>query len=422
MSSSKYSIQIVNQYLVLSRMYDMFRFPTDYKSTPTILYYFHLLEKDNIDNVFSLQNSFKEINYEQQADLLSDLNDEETLSFVIGKLNGSYYRLVGLNINPEIRIYFANDLQIKPYFLVVQSSRIRPSLWSRITSVTNQKKFYIGGDEETAWNENDFVQMARSFPNRTEIDKYIDSETSKRVQNYVDLKENYPKKLDNYISRKIIYQPMPAAPEIKELDLQTRKSIEKWIQKMDGWLKEDVDEKSWQRFLLQIFPFLFPQYIYFKREIRIPIDSNSKKLIDIPDFFALKNTGSIDLIEIKKPSFQVLRRGQYRGNYVFSNELEGQITQTQKYLYNLTRWGKAGENQLSKKFQQEMRDSNVRVFTRNPKALLVIGRSNKLDEEQIRDFDILRQKQEDIADIITYDDLLKRMKMILLRNFNGYWE
>lgn len=102
--------------------------------------------------------------------------------------------------------------------------------------------------------------------------------------------------------------------------------LEQYINQVAGWLKMDKTEKEWQKLLLKIFPIIFPQYIAFLREQHIPITQNSQRRNDIPDYLALKDTFSLDIIEIKKPLYQVLRNGLYRGNYVLGQELQGQIT------------------------------------------------------------------------------------------------
>ena len=49
----------------------------------------------------------------------------------------------------------------------------------------------------------------------------------------------------------------------------------------------------------------------------------------------------------------------------------------------------------------------------NPKAMIIMGRSNNLTQEQKFDFEIFKRKYADIIDIITYDDLLNRLDRII---------
>ena len=49
----------------------------------------------------------------------------------------------------------------------------------------------------------------------------------------------------------------------------------------------------------------------------------------------------------------------------------------------------------------------------SPKGMLLIGRSKDFNEQQKRDFEIIKRQYKNIADIMTYDDLLKRISNIV---------
>ena len=53
------------------------------------------------------------------------------------------------------------------------------------------------------------------------------------------------------------------------------------------------------------------------------------------------------------------------------------------------------------------------IHITNPKAIIIIGRSNHFSKDQDFDFEIIKRKYANIADIITYDDLLNRLENIL---------
>lgn len=115
------------------------------------------------------------------------------------------------------------------------------------------------------------------------------------------------------ISKKIYDPKVNNSSASLTLNNQTSIVLEQYINQVAGWLKMDKTEKEWQKLLLKIFPIIFPQYIAFLREQHIPITQNSQRRNDIPDYLALKDTFSLDIIEIKKPLYQVLRNGLYRG-------------------------------------------------------------------------------------------------------------
>lgn len=55
---------------------------------------------------------------------------------------------------------------------------------------------------------------------------------------------------------------------------------------------------------------------------------------------------------------------------------------------------------------------NSKVF--NPQGILLIGRSNDFNSQQIQDFELIRRQYKNITDVITYDELLFRLNNIRL--------
>ncbi len=84
--------------------------------------------------------------------------------------------------------------------------------------------------------------------------------------------------------------------------------------------------------------------------------------------------------------------------------------QVEKYLFHLNRWGKQGEKRLQNKFGSQLPEGlAIRIV--NPGGMIIMGRDT-LSDPQRDDFEIIRRKYRSIIDIITYDDLLHRLKVI----------
>jgi hypothetical protein len=49
----------------------------------------------------------------------------------------------------------------------------------------------------------------------------------------------------------------------------------------------------------------------------------------------------------------------------------------------------------------------------NPSGLIIMGRTVGLSEEQIQDFEVIKRKYKNVIDIITYDDLISRLKFTI---------
>jgi hypothetical protein len=129
--------------------------------------------------------------------------------------------------------------------------------------------------------------------------------------------------------------------------------------------------------------------------------------------------GNIDVIEIKKPEPDILlRKTLYRGNYVPTGTLSGTIMQTEKYLFHLSKGGPASEDKITKKYGALL-PPNLRIRITNPKAMCILGRDQKdnghsvFDDGQLADLEVVKRKYANMIDIITYDDLLRRLDNIL---------
>jgi hypothetical protein len=137
------------------------------------------------------------------------------------------------------------------------------------------------------------------------------------------------------------------------------------------------------------------------------------------DLMLVDASGHIDLIEIKKPFDQcILSRREYRGNFFPAKELSGAVMQLEKYIYYLTKWGNAGERELSE-FYRDKLPNGLSLKIVNPKGFIILGREVGMTMRQRADFEIVKRKYQSVIDIISYDDLLDRIQS-LLENFSGY--
>jgi hypothetical protein len=92
-------------------------------------------------------------------------------------------------------------------------------------------------------------------------------------------------------------------------------------------------------------------------------------------------------------------------------ELGGAIMQVEKYLYHFNRWGEKGEEILNDKYGPDL-PVGLKVKIVNPIGMIIMGRDYDLTQDQKRDFEVIRRKYRHVVDIITYDDLLRRLKVI----------
>jgi hypothetical protein len=115
------------------------------------------------------------------------------------------------------------------------------------------------------------------------------------------------------------------------------------------------------------------------------------------------------LVEIKKPDTQLLGNEQYRnGAWELGKELTGGVSQMQA---NCSKWEKEG-SQTEENKEVLLKE---KIFTVQPKGILVIGHTNQLDKISKRNtFELLRRNVVN-PEIITFDELYERAKYIVER-------
>ena len=155
---------------------------------------------------------------------------------------------------------------------------------------------------------------------------------------------------------------------------------------------------------------LYPQYILFAREVTFNgVDGNDKR----PDFILVDTNGFVDIMEIKIPAVDVLsKKPSYRNNYVPSREFAGIVQQMEKYAYCLNTLNREKDSFYAK--LSSLLPKGIIPQVVNPQGILLLGRSNNFNEQQARDFELIKRQYKNVADIMTYDDLIARFERIIL--------
>jgi hypothetical protein len=131
------------------------------------------------------------------------------------------------------------------------------------------------------------------------------------------------------------------------------------------------------------------------------------------DIMLVDVNGHVDVIEIKKPfKARIVTTTKYRDNHVPHRELVGSAMQIEKYLFHLARWGETGEKKLTERYSARLPEY-LRIRIVNPCGIIIMGRDNDLDDQQKADFEVYRRQSKNILDVITYDDLLRRLERVL---------
>lgn len=201
-------------------------------------------------------------------------------------------------------------------------------------------------------------------------------------------------KFNNYLNKKLRDLPQDNFLELfSDFEIQKLQTI---LERLETMLKseEKYSEAIWQEKILKILLLLFPKYIAVFKEVRFK-DIYSDKTRRL-DYVLVDYLGHIDIIEIKKlKDANLVSKGVYR---------------IEKYIYYLNKWGIKGEKELTKKYKDEV-PSDMEIKITNPNGMIIMGRETDLTLMQLRDLEIIKRKYKNVIDIITYDDLIKRIKI-----------
>ena len=86
--------------------------------------------------------------------------------------------------------------------------------------------------------------------------------------------------------------------------------------------------------------------------------------------------------------------------------------QVEKYIYTLNHGGSSAESKLQHDLAEELPEG-MTVRIANPQGMLLMGRSNNLSSDQLLDLEIIKRQYKNVVDIMTYDDLLSRLRNIM---------
>lgn len=345
-----------------------------------------------------------------QAPQADDEDGAERI-FKLGTTEDGYYRigkdilrlkhdlLLGIAMKLDSHVFIANrDI----------------SIFRRINELIDEQ-IVIGGRNDGAIPLADLEQLIQTFPSSTELTYYARSRISRVLKDYFGTLSDAESQLNSYLAKKKRLVATSRNSILINFELQKfeyiHSELEDMLKDVDGYL-----EKDWQKKILELLLFVFPKYIAVLENVHIK-DFYSKpgKVTDrYIDLMLVDANGNIDIIEVKKPfANALLSRNKYRDNHTPRTELAGAVMQAEKYLFHLSKWGRAGELEISKKRQSEL-PPGIELKITNPKAMILLGRDNDFTGEQRFDFEIIRRKYANMIDIMTYDDLLRRLENIIV--------
>jgi len=354
-----------------------------------------------LKGVFLLdENSF----YEKVED--TDQVDSPEYLFKIGKLEGEYYQIDKLVLKVKNDFYFHKDIKFEERHFVVKD---KISLLKKIDENANQS-IYIGGTQEQILPFEEFERLIEAFPSTHEIKLYRNARVTAIINNYFDNIKDGEAQYVSYINKKSISNQSNLRRTFKDSEIEKYETL---LGKLKYMLNNEIkySENQWQEEIIQIMLLIYPKYISIFKEVKFK-DIYSNKIRRL-DFGLVDYNGNLDIVEIKIPfDKDIVSKSKYRDNHIPNRDLSGTIMQIEKYIFYLNKLGKKGEVDLTLKYKNELPDGlEIRIV--NPKGIIIMGRENHLNKDQLNDFEIIKRKYKNVIDIFTYDDLIRRMEVVI---------
>lgn len=371
----------------------------------------------------------KKVFHFRQDDLL-DSSTRECLSFRLAnkiEFGGhAYFKIPGriFDVVQDVLIDSGRGVTNKWEDYFCAGYERRTSIVKKISSVLApaETTIVIGGEAENAIPWDRFDALIASFPTTVLLQHYGEMQIAKAVEDFLSTKRDYSEEYRR-AKRRILNKNEDEEVGLgsKTIKSNLAASVLEGMATIESLLERGplVEEEEWQGGVLSVLPAIYPQYIAVLREAEVPetISKDGKKTTRYLDYLLVDSCGNVDILEMKKafPKNSLISKNPYRDNYIPARELSGGICQIEKYIYYLNHLGSQGEKAFSDKCRQRLINQGVNLpeglelRCLNPHGILMMGSAEFSKEEQ-RDFDLIRRQYAHIVDIMTYDDLLVRLK------------
>jgi hypothetical protein len=335
-----------------------------------------------------------------------DFRDDSEVSFEVATARGKYFVFKPSVIQVTVPVLVARDANPTWKWF---SSEAKVSVLKLLADL-KPSRIVIGGEAADAIPVSEYKMLVDQFPTQYELKRYVQSRLSVVLRELTDAKVDAEAALRKYVAKRVTTKPQDLIQPFRELEVSKYEFLHKKLTAMlvDA---EGYTERQWQEQILDIVRLLNPRYIaaFTSVSIKDTLTGGHRQL----DILLVDSNGTIDVIEIKKPfKAKIVTETTYRDNHVPHRELAGTVTQVEKYLFHLNRWGTAGEDKLTQRYKALLPTGlNIRIV--NPCGLVIMGRDNDLTDQQKADFEIFRRQNKNVLDVITYDDLLRRLERVL---------
>jgi hypothetical protein len=363
----------------------------------------------------------------ERADLVGKVESEEDYefeyTFLFGVGDGAYFRVKRQILGLKHDLLLVKEMKLSDKTFIATRDI---SIFGRIDALIDEP-IILGGGADGAIPPEAFDELLANFPTTTEMNHYARARVTGVLKDYLGTMSDAQTKLDIYLNQKKTIRNRSKIDFIKDYEPKkfeyVRDEISAMLQEVEDNPKA-YKEEDWQRQIAEFILLIFPKYIAVLEKVHIkdfyPKGCKGQTRREI-DLMLVDANGTVDVIEIKRPEpHQLLsKKPGSRGNYTPNGELSEAVMQVEKYLFHLSKWGRTGERAIQEKRKAELpADFEIRIT--NPKAMLILGRDKNFTVDQLFDFEIIKRKYANIVDIMTYDDLLRRLDNIIAMIHHNY--
>ena len=372
--------------------------------TPNPAWVYHELDKSGavrIGKAFSFTKNELLTTFDQD-------HEHDPPEFQVAKKVGEYFCFPKDVLSIEHDLYIYEQIKLERKLFVAERGI---SIFGKLDDLVSES-IYVGGNEDEAIPELTIRELLKAFPNTYELNRYASARIAGVLSSYVETKDDYEEKYRQYLNKRVSRQGTNLSYLFSEVELLKYRGI---LEKLNNMLADEnsYSEAQWQNELLQIVLLLYPKYIYVFKEapVRDTYNNTNRNI----DYLLVDSSGNTDIVEIKKPFDKcVVTNRTYRDNYIPLRELSGTVMQIEKYIFYLNKWGRKGEEKLTEHYKDQV-SPGFKIKITNPSGLIITGRTKGLTQEQIQDFEVIKRKYKNVIDIITYDDLIERLKLLIGR-------
>lgn len=383
-----------------------------------ILDYDNFVDKDLL--ALSEKETFQkpiEDSDESESSNVTLMDKDYEFPFIVGEKVENLYSIYKDVLDIGYDLYLSTDIKLN----IALFGKNGLSIFKEIGKLYQNSKMIVTKepnitDRDDIIDEESIRNLIKNIPGSYEISLYKQTIIAKHIDRFLSLKDA-TKKYEQYMAKKFMSSIQEVVLD-KDIVINDIKKYEYLKARLESMLKDQNKyiERDWQQEILAVFKFVYPQYVHVDE--KLPLESvTSDKMLET-DLVLIDSDGNIDLIEIKKPDEKIQYEREYRNNFIPTKNLIGTCLQMQNYLICL-----ANTKPLILEEFRTKRNINISLHLKahSPKGYIIFGRDTDMlnVEKRKADFYTTRRMFSNIIDIITYDDLIKRIDNLIINLKNS---